>query len=113
AAHADLPDQRRVDVDARSQKQGRDHCSKCGKKAVGRHASALALGSVEARQKVSATGFQLREKLLRKRQLNFRLSGAAKRAKEAVPRKGWSVFHDGCLPRVAQLFRFRKSVFNL
>ena len=70
----------------------------CGKKAVERHASALVLGSVEARQKVSPTGFQLREELLRKRQLNSRLSGAAECAKEAVPRKGWPVFHDGCLP---------------
>src|SRR5205085_4275550 len=78
--HADLPDERDVNVNARHQKERLHDSSDCRKKTLGRHAPALASGSVEALQKISAAGFQLRNELLGQRQLDLRIARATKGA---------------------------------
>src|ERR1043166_4566290 len=71
-----------------------------------------ALRSVEAREKVSAPGFQLRHELARQRELDLVVRGA-EGAEEAAPGEGRSVFDDGRAGRTAQFLRFRKRIFDL
>src|SRR5689334_15992349 len=75
---------------------------------------ASALGSVKARQKISASAFELRQKLFRKLQLQFGIAAKfPKCAKDSRQTEGRSIFHHRGLGRVAQLFRHCVSILDL
>src|ERR1700719_5214625 len=72
------------------------------------------LRSVKARQKISATAFELGHELFRKLQLDLGIAAKLpERTEQSGKTKRWSVFHDAGLGSISKLFRFRVGVLDL